>query len=69
MEENTVSYQIEFKGTWSVSDGKVTVKSPLGSKTTQIGGSRPEGLAEIMLRELYDDMLSRYPTGRGPISP
>ena len=69
MEDNSVPFKIELRGTWSVSDGMVTVKSPLGSKTTQIGDSTPEGLAAIMLRELYEDMLSRYPTGRGPIKP
>ena len=33
----------------------VTVRSPYGTKSTQIGGSPPEMLAKILLRELAED--------------
>lgn len=33
----------------------VTVHSPYGSKSTQLGGSPPQCLATIMLREMYQD--------------
>ena len=52
-----ISAEITVKGSYSVSaeDKTVTVKSPYGSKTTQIGVLRPEVLAKIMLRELVQD--------------
>jgi hypothetical protein len=44
-----------ISGTYGHSDRYVTVKTALGSKTTQIGGSPPKSLARIMLRELADE--------------
>jgi hypothetical protein len=44
-----------MSGTYGYSDRYVTVKTALGSKTTQIGGSPPRILARIMLRELADE--------------
>jgi hypothetical protein len=39
-------------GTYGYSDRFVTVKTALGSKTTQIGGSPPASLAMLLLSEL-----------------
>jgi len=39
-------------GSWVVIDGIVFVKTCYGSKATQLGGSNPEGLARILIREL-----------------
>jgi len=52
-----ISTDITVHGSYSVSweDKTITVNSPYGSKTTQIGGLRPEVLAKIMLRELVQD--------------
>jgi hypothetical protein len=44
-----------ISGTYGYSDRYVTVKTALGSKTTQIGGSPPRILAQIMLRELANE--------------
>ena len=52
-----ITAEITLNGSYSVSEGSktLTVKSPYGSKTTQLGGLRPEVLARIMLRELVQD--------------
>jgi hypothetical protein len=52
-----ISAEIPVNGSYSVSaeDKTITVKSPYGTKTTQIDGLRPEVLARIMLRELVQD--------------
>jgi hypothetical protein len=34
----------------------LTVRSFFGKKATQLGGGRPEGLAGLLLRELYEDL-------------
>jgi hypothetical protein len=39
-------------GSWSAKDGMVTVKTPHGEKIAQIGGSTPDVLARMMLRQL-----------------
>ena len=39
-------------GSWAVIDGLLTVRTPNGSKTTQLGGSSPESLARILMWEL-----------------
>ncbi len=45
----------KITGTVTVSNRMVTVSTPLGSKTTQLGGSPAELLARLMLRELADE--------------
>ena len=54
-----ISTDITVNGSYSVSweDKTITVKSPYGNKTTQIGGLRPEVLAKIMLRDLVQDRI------------
>ena len=39
-------------GSWAIIDGLVMVRTAHGTKATQIGGSNPEGLARILIREL-----------------
>jgi hypothetical protein len=39
-------------GSWAIIDGMVFVRTCNGQKATQIGGSNPEGLARILIREL-----------------
>jgi hypothetical protein len=39
-------------GSWAIIDGMVFVRTRSGHKATQIGGSNPEGLARILIREL-----------------
>jgi hypothetical protein len=41
-----------IKGSFKYLDGVVTVRTPHGSKTTQLGGQTPEQLAKTLLREL-----------------
>ena len=40
------------RGSYLYADGVVTVKTPEGSKTDQVGGETPERLAKMLLREL-----------------
>ena len=49
-----ITAEITVNGSYYISeeDKTITVKSPYGSKTTEIGGLRPEVLAKFMLREL-----------------
>lgn len=42
-------------GFYAVENGVLTVASTLGVKSSILGGSSPEALAQIMLRELADD--------------
>jgi hypothetical protein len=42
------------KAAYKLSDRMVTVKTSFGSKTAQIGGHTPDGLARTLLRELVD---------------
>jgi hypothetical protein len=49
-ERHTVERSIV--GSWSIKSGMVTVKTPNGEKTAQIGGATPESLARILLVEL-----------------
>jgi hypothetical protein len=39
-------------GSWAVIDGMVTVRTPDGTKSAQIGGIPPEYLARVLMREL-----------------
>jgi len=52
-----IAAEITVNGSYSVSaeDKTITVKSPYGSKTTQLGGLRSEVLAKVVLRELVQD--------------
>jgi hypothetical protein len=62
-----ITAEITLNGSYSVSEEAktVTVKSPYGNKTTQLGGLRPEVLAKTMLRELVQDRESaRVADGR-----
>jgi hypothetical protein len=34
----------------------LTLRTPYGIKSTQLGGSTPRSLAKLMLRELFEDM-------------
>lgn len=50
---NTV--KIEIEGTYEVANKMVTVTAPNGmTKTTQVGGSPPEIIAKLMLREIVE---------------
>ena len=42
----------EVRGRWGVDKGVVWVSTGTDSKSTQIGGSPPEVLAKMLLREL-----------------
>jgi len=45
-------------GSWAIIDDSiVTVRTAHGTKSTQIGGSTPEGLARILIRELAGEHL------------
>jgi hypothetical protein len=44
-----------YSGTWRVEGKLLHVSSTFGSKTTQLGNSRPETLAPILLRELAQE--------------
>ena len=47
--------KIEVEGTYVVTNGMVTVTAPNGmTKTTQVGGSPPESIAKMMLREIIE---------------
>ena len=52
-----ITAEITVNGSYYISkkDKTITVRSPYGSKTTKIGGLRPEVLAKFMLRELAQD--------------
>jgi hypothetical protein len=50
-----VEIAITVKGTYEVKDGMITTTSGKSKKTTQVGGSPPEVLARIMLREMVQD--------------
>jgi len=43
---------IEYRGTYYVQSSMVHVRSPLGNKSTQVGGSPPETIAKLLLSEL-----------------
>ncbi|KII36894.1 hypothetical protein RY26_07670 [Pseudomonas fluorescens] len=56
--------EIEFEGktyrvTYSVDKGLITVRVVFGSKSTQVGNSPPELLAQIMGRELLSEAKGR----------
>jgi hypothetical protein len=40
------------QGSWAIIDSMVFVRTAHGQKATQIGGSNPEFLARILIREL-----------------
>jgi hypothetical protein len=67
MAERNVSRVINgvtLRGTYSVKDGIVTVRTPLGSKSSQVGGrSKPGSVAYILLLlgELFYDVSSDAP--------
>ncbi len=47
-----------YTGSYTVTGGKhpiVKISSEYGTKTTQVGGSTPETIARIMLRELVEE--------------
>jgi hypothetical protein len=62
MAERNISRVIEgvtLRGTYSVKDGILTVRTPFGSKSTQgVRGSKPGSLAYIQLGELFYDVRS-----------
>jgi hypothetical protein len=67
MKETPISCVVEgvtLAGTWSVTDGTVTVRTGFGSKTAQLGNSLPETLALIMLRGLYEDRQRGFSSTR-----
>ena len=65
MAERNVSRVINgvtLRGTYSVKDGIVTVRTPLGSKSSQVGRrSKPGSVAYILLGELFYDVSSDAP--------
>jgi len=53
-----------FFGSYAVDDdGLVTVKTPLGSKATQLGGSSAISIARRLLKELAADGHARAAPG------
>ena len=47
---------VALRGTYSVQDSTVTVKSPLGSKSSHVlRGSKASSLAFVMLGQLYHE--------------
>jgi hypothetical protein len=65
MAERNISRVIKgvtLRGTYSVKDGIVTVRTPLGSKSSQVGRhSKPGSVAYILLGELFYDVSSDAP--------
>ena len=60
MPENLITRTIEgitLGARWSVDPEHdiLTIRGPCGVKSTQLGGSPPQCLATIMLREMYQD--------------
>lgn len=46
---------IEITGTYEITGDLITVTGPNGhSKTTQLGGTPPDQLAQMMLREIVE---------------
>lgn len=43
---------IDYVAEYTVKNGMITVTAAHGHKTTQVGGSPPEALAKMLLREL-----------------
>ena len=43
---------VAYHGTYFVQHTTVYVRSPLGAKATLVGGSPPETIAKLLLREL-----------------
>jgi len=43
---------ITHSGTYFVQESMVEVRSPLGRKNTQVGGSHPEMVAKLLLSEI-----------------
>jgi hypothetical protein len=52
---NTLKDGRVVHGQYGTHEGMVTVLTPHGKKTTQLGGSSAESLARLMLRELADE--------------
>lgn len=53
----TVEIEVEgkiYKGTYTVWKGLVTVEYEEKSKSTQVGGSTPAGIARLLLREIIE---------------
>jgi hypothetical protein len=46
---------VTLRGTYSVQDSTVTVKTPLGSKSSHVKGSKASSLAFVMLGQLYHE--------------
>jgi hypothetical protein len=44
------------QGSWAIIDGMVFVRTCNGHRAAQLGGSNPEGLARILIRELAGDL-------------
>ena len=62
MAERSISRVIEgttLRGTYSVKDGIVTVRTPFDSKSTVVRGSKPGSQAYILLGELFYDVRAR----------
>ena len=59
MAEHSISRVIQgvsLRGTYSVEDSIVTVRTGFGSKSTRVlRGSKPSSVAYVMLGELYDE--------------
>jgi hypothetical protein len=53
---------VTLTGTYTLQDDIVTLRTAFGNKTAQSLGSNPATLASIMLRELYQDMGTGFPS-------
>ena len=49
-------------GSWCIDGGMVTVRTPDGSKSAQIGGMPPEYLAKVLMRELAAEVEDVAPS-------
>lgn len=45
----------KVRGIYYIEKGIVTVTSLYGEKSRQVGGSSPESIARLLLRNLYDE--------------
>jgi len=49
-----VVQRMRLNGFYTVTNDFVTVRTTFGSKTAELGNSKPSSLAFVMLRELYE---------------
>jgi hypothetical protein len=62
-EETTIWREVDgitVFGAYTVNEqNTLTLRTPYGMKSTQLGGSTPRSLGKLMLRELYKERAAR----------